>query len=60
MSLYTAEQVVLPLFIKELEEEILDSLLIRLTDEAVEESLKVLFTGVRGSVVRISRVLGSL
>ena len=60
MSLDTTERVILPLFIKELEEVILDSLLVRLTHEVVDEDLEVLFTGVRTSVVRIARVLGSL
>lgn len=60
MSLDTTERVVLPLLIEELEEEILDSLLVRLTYEIVEEGLEVLFAGVRSSVVCITRVLGSL
>lgn len=60
MSLDTTESVILPLFIEELEEVILDSLLVRLAHEVVEKDLEVRFTGVRSSVVRVTRVLGSL
>lgn len=43
MSLYTTESVILPLLVKELEEVILDSHLVRLTNEIVEEGLEVWF-----------------
>jgi hypothetical protein len=60
VSLDTTELYVLPLFIKELEEEILDSHLVRLAYKVVKEDLEVRFTGVRSPVVLVTRILGSL
>ena len=60
VSLNATKRIVLPLLIEEFEEEIVDSLLVRLTHEIVDEDLKVCLAGVRSSVVRITRVLGSL
>lgn len=60
MSFNTTEQVILPLLIEELKEVILDTHLVRLTHEVVNKVLEVRFTGVRSSVVRITRVLRSL
>jgi len=60
VSLDATKRIVLPLLIEEFEEEIVDSHLVRLTHETVDECLKVCLAGVRSSVVRITRVLGSL
>jgi len=60
VSLDATKRLVLPLLIEEFEEEIGSPLLVRLTHETVDEGLKVCLAGVRSSVVRITRVLGSL
>ena len=56
MCLDTTVYSVLPLLIEELEEVILDPLLVRLTHEVIEDILKILFTSVRSSVVRVTRI----